>query len=769
MGTQELIIAGVVLGVLVFAPLLFAFARAGFRHPLLTAIPVSIVVFLVVALVAGFIGGNALAGLILIAIAAIVYGLSRPVITASDKKCEERLTKASSAGSKQTETQNKLSPDEAEELSKKIAFMKGNRELIENGIVEYMTAHPDESPEDVVDIVTEKFFLEYEIKGLKVELDAANARFGEESNSLKPLGNLTYEEASRYFNEYCELLIKGCGIREKESCLPTSFDRMKEALKVECLNWCNLGGDFDENWELIRTGVIRLSCFVPDELAEKTRKSPDSSNLEELKAYLAASRAADEIIERRTNELNVEWNEFRRRYRTEQIPKSPSLPNRSQPQQHAPAVVSKSETKEATKDHVSPSAPDALGAQQNKTDGHDAKPVSFQPESEASDAELNKRPSDSYKASTKQSETPGLSVFFAILGLLILLGIFLEWYSKSTQTGKLQFDSSDSRSVEQESQNDIKNAHKSDFLEKFKKAEIEAAKHLPPKDPSADGLDRRTGNATASSSGRSGQIDKFLMESINQMVALRNQYQAELYNIGWDRLLDLDRIALDTRLVKSKATIRQAKEIVDKYEKQVNALLDDMRNDINKLNLSANEKAEARKAFETGTQESSETRSQIWQLERAIAWKCGAMIDYLYWDYGNWSISDGQIIFSSNEKAAAYNRYLEGIEKLVAQQEQLRRYGAQKVQASLDPHRLTFDCSTDEAYKRSYESILAALSPIEQEKLNVAVLELEIKAARGVDPSSKDFLDVAIQRISQLIDGKNAAEVIELAAQMRSK
>ena len=325
--------------------------------------------------------------------------------------------------------------------------------------------------------------------------------------------------------------------------------------------------------------------------------------------------------------------------------------------------------------------------------------------------------------------------------------------------------------MEQESRNDKKIAVTSDFLEVFKKvaAERDAERQLPPKDPSADGLDRRTGNATASSSGRSGQIDKFLRESINQMVALRNQYQAELYNIGWDRLLDPDRIALDIRLVKSKATIRQAKEIVDKYEKQVNALLDNMRNDINKLNLSANEKAEARKAFETGTQESSETRSQIWQLERAIAWKCGAIIDYLYWDYGNWSVSDGQIIFSSNEKAAAYNRYLEGIEKLVAQQEQLRRYGAQKVQASFDPHRLTFDCSTDEAYKRSYESILAALSPIEQEKLNVAVLELEIKAARGVDPSSKDFLDVAIQRISQLIDGKNAAEVIELAAQMRSK
>ena len=675
-----------------------------------------------------------------------------------------------SAGSQVTETQNRLFPDEVEELSKKISFMKGNRELIENGIVEYMTAHPDESSEDVVDTVTEKCFLEYEIKGLEVELEAANARFGEQSNSLKPLGNLTYEEASRYFNEYCDLLIKGCGIREKESCLPTSFDRMKEALKVECLNWCNLGEDFDESWELIGKGVIRLSCFVPDELAEKTRKLPDSSNLEELRAYLAASRAADEIIERRTNELNVEWDDFRSRYRKPQIPESPSLPIATHPQRPAPVRVSNSESDEATRGFLGPSPPDALITQKKETDCHDAKPVSFQPKSEASNSELSKRPSDSCKASTKRSETRRVSVFLGI-GLFLLIGILIDWNRKSTQTVKMQFDSSGSELVEQESRNNIKNAQKSDFLEMFKKveAEIEAAKHFPPKDPSADELDRRTGNAIASSSGRSGQIDKFLRESINQMVALRNQYQAELYNIGWDRLLDPGRIALDTRLVKSKAKIRQAKEIVDKYEKQVNALLDNMRNDINKLNLSANEKAKARDAFERGTQESSQTRNQIWQLERAIVWKCGEMIEYLYSDYGYWSVSDGQMIFSNNEKAAAYNRHLEAIEKLVAQEEQLRRYGAQKVEASLDPHRLTFDCSTDEAYKRSYESILAALSPIEQEKLNVAVLELEIKAARGVDPSSQDFVDVAIQRISQLIGGKNAAEVIELAAQMRAK
>ena len=653
---------------------------------------------------------------------------------------------------------------------------------------------PTELREDKVDVVKDKFLFDQNIKSLKAELETTSARFCEES-TLKPLGNLTYQEASRYFTEFSELLESGCGRREKESRLPTSFERMKEALKVECLNWCNLGGDFDENCELIGTGFIMLSRFLPDELAEKTYKLPDLSNVDARRAYNVASRAANEFIERRTKELNAEWNEFRKKYRTEQIPKSPPLSNASQPQPPALTVVSESETKGTTLDPVSSMpnttfewnpgipwmpvcilgagialpiialmvgthSPEQTSSRNNSfaeqfaeqiEDGgpppgfspenfeklknaakgrleqvpgvkehqrrlevlfagwlsdHEGQPLPDQkvmsgwfqemqadirrkllssPEFQSLVDRMNhiKKPNEAELAAF-ESELERLTQQWALsrLDAYEMLNEFDRKYQIWLRGQGATLRSMAQRTesvVEQESRNDIKIAVTSDFLEIFKKvaAERDAERQLPPNEFGTDGLDRRTGNATASSSGRSGQIDKFLRESINQMVALRSQYQAELYNIGWNRLLDPDRIALDTRLVKSKATILQAKEIVDKYEKQVNALLDNMRNDINRLNLSANEKAEARKAFETGTQESSETRSQIWQLERAIAWKCGAMIDYLYWDYGNWSVSDGQIIFSNNEKAAAYNRYLEAIEKLVSQQEQLRRYGAQ--------------------------------------------------------------------------------------------
>lgn len=186
------------------------------------------------------------------------------------------------------------------------------------------------------------------------------------------------------------------------------------------------------------------------------------------------------------------------------------------------------------------------------------------------------------------------------------------------------------------------------------------------------------------SKGTAGEVEKFMKECMNQAVFQNNQYLAELDEIGWNRILDPEHLARDTSLAKSKVTIRKAKELVDKYTEQMNLLLAKARNDINALNLSAIEKTKAKQAFERGMQESSQTRNQIWQLERELVWKFGEIIDFLYRDYGNWSVSDGQLIFGTDDTVAAYNLYLGSIKNLVAQQEQLRRYGAQKVQAGLD-------------------------------------------------------------------------------------
>jgi hypothetical protein len=48
-------------------------------------------------------------------------------------------------------------------------------------------------------------------------------------------------------------------------------------------------------------------------------------------------------------------------------------------------------------------------------------------------------------------------------------------------------------------------------------------------------------------------------------------------------------------------------------------------------------------------------------------------------------------------------------------------------------------------------------------------LKLLFKAAEEADPSSSDYDDRSIQRFNHWGDGKNAAEVIEMAGKMRAR
>lgn len=136
----------------------------------------------------------------------------------------------------------------------------------------------------------------------------------------RPLGNLTFKEAERYFDEYLDLMEEGVGICEKESKLPASYERMKEALMVQVLNWCNRGKGFDESCDFMVQGYLRLSQFCPDELVqmssrEQMRKAMISGDRELFEASKRASDAATELAQLRSRQLTAEWIAFQAKFR----------------------------------------------------------------------------------------------------------------------------------------------------------------------------------------------------------------------------------------------------------------------------------------------------------------------------------------------------------------------------------------------------------------------------------------------------------------------
>ena len=156
----------------------------------------------------------------------------------------------------------------------------------------------------------------------RVPVSEPRNAFWDESEA--PLGNVTYEEATVYFTRFCELMQQEVGFPAKESRLPTSYERMKEALKVECLNWCNYGARFDESSEFILQGLLLLANFVPDDLAEKASREAmrDGAEGGDREAFEAAKRAlavAQDLALQRLRELNIEWNGFVKEYRDKYV------------------------------------------------------------------------------------------------------------------------------------------------------------------------------------------------------------------------------------------------------------------------------------------------------------------------------------------------------------------------------------------------------------------------------------------------------------------
>lgn len=68
-------------------------------------------------------------------------------------------------------------------------------------------------------------------------------------------------------------------------------------------------------------------------------------------------------------------------------------------------------------------------------------------------------------------------------------------------------------------------------------------------------------------------MERFVKEFIDRFVAQRNDYLLELEAIGWNSILDAQRVKNDTTLSESKVMIARAKAIIDKYEKKTADLM----------------------------------------------------------------------------------------------------------------------------------------------------------------------------------------------------
>lgn len=184
-------------------------------------------------------------------------------------------------------------------------------------------------------------------------------------------------------------------------------------------------------------------------------------------------------------------------------------------------------------------------------------------------------------------------------------------------------------------------------------------------------------------SGEFGEVERFIKEQFDRIVAQRNDYLLELEAIGWDSILDANRIRNDPTLFESRAMIERAKAIVDKHEKKTAVLMQEAREHIELLNVSEIKKKDMLSGFEKAMAKSGKQVAEQWGLEKQVLFQVENIVRLLAANK-TWRVEGGQILFYNDDELARFNSYIRAIQDLTQRQEKFQKSGFAELNKNIE-------------------------------------------------------------------------------------
>ena len=191
-------------------------------------------------------------------------------------------------------------------------------------------------------------------------------------------------------------------------------------------------------------------------------------------------------------------------------------------------------------------------------------------------------------------------------------------------------------------------------------------------------------NTTPKARGEFGEMERFMKEFMDQMASQRNDYLLEFEAIGWNSILNANRIKADKTFVESKVTIQKAKEVVKKYTNRTNKLLNNAKDNIRSLNISKSSKRKMLSGFDRGMEKAKENIDAMWLLEGKTINEFENIMTLLSAKKGAWVVNGEQILFYNDSDLERFNSYIASIQSIVKQQEAIQRQSVQTVNRRFD-------------------------------------------------------------------------------------
>jgi hypothetical protein len=183
------------------------------------------------------------------------------------------------------------------------------------------------------------------------------------------------------------------------------------------------------------------------------------------------------------------------------------------------------------------------------------------------------------------------------------------------------------------------------------------------------------------SKGEFGEMEQWGKEYIDRSIAQRNDYVSELSAIGWDSILNAQRLKNDASLSESKMIIEKATAVVDKYAQKSKELFRNNRARINTLAMSEATRKAALAGFDSTNSEAQ--IDEKWKLEKQVILQFGNIIKLLSSSRG-WTIEGDKILFDNDSDLALFNACMQEIQQIGQQQDQMQERDFAKANENLE-------------------------------------------------------------------------------------
>jgi hypothetical protein len=191
-------------------------------------------------------------------------------------------------------------------------------------------------------------------------------------------------------------------------------------------------------------------------------------------------------------------------------------------------------------------------------------------------------------------------------------------------------------------------------------------------------------DTTPTTKGELGEIEGIIKKLMNQIVSQRNDFLSEIKALGWEKILDPERLKKDRDLIESNSMILKAKDIVGKYRTKNYTLLEDLRKDFDGLNVSASSKQNMMNGFDAGIAKARAQIDTTWNSEANTITEFENIFTLLSARKGKWQVQNGQILFEGDDDINKFNSYVASIQDLTRKQEAIQKQNVQKVISDME-------------------------------------------------------------------------------------